>query len=111
MGGNSIGEFRTGPGGAEAAAELVAASQAMFVLTSDLELDPTDSMMGCDEEADRERAWESMLDKVKHQSTRFWGERQLAEPDWWQQLPLVPFRELCPDELTQVRSVGWGAYG
>ena len=42
-----------------------------------------------------------MLERVKHQSARFWTERQLPEPDWWARLPLVPFRELCPDELTQ----------
>ena len=34
------------------------------------------------------------------QSRTFWSERKLHTPDWWGQLPLVPFRELCADELS-----------
>ena len=43
----------------------------------------------------------SMLDGVRQQSDRFWKGRQLHVPDWWERLPLVPFRELCADELSQ----------
>lgn len=93
-GGNSVPEFRSGPGDAP----LVAASEALFVLTSDLELDPSETAIAC--EVDQ---WEGMLDAVRVQSARFWSERGLHMPDWWQQIPLVPFRELCADELTQAR--------
>ena len=43
-GGNSIPEFRTGPGDAM----LVPASQALFVLTSDLELDAAENQISCE---------------------------------------------------------------
>ena len=42
-----------------------------------------------------------MLDGVREQSERFWGARKLHVPYWWERLPLVPFRELCADELSQ----------
>lgn len=93
LGGNSVPEFRTGPGDAP----RVAASEALFVLTSDLELGPRETAIAC--EVDE---WEVMLDAVRLQSMRFWRERGLYAPDWWDQIPLVPFRELCADELSQV---------
>lgn len=93
VGGNSVPEFRTGPGDAP----RVVASEALFVLTSDLELDPAETSIAC--EVDQ---WEVMLDAVRAQSSRFWSERSLPVPDWWEQIPLVPFRELCAEELSQV---------
>jgi len=92
-GGNAIPEFRTG----QAEAERVAASEALFVLTSDLELEPSEPQLGCEV-----RSFETMLEAVSRQSRAFWEERKLRTPDWWGQLPIVPFRELCPDELSQV---------
>lgn len=93
VGGNAIPEFRTGPGDAP----RVAAAEALFVLTSDLEIEAGETSMSC--EVDQ---WEPMLDAVRAQSARFWTERGLHMPDWWQQIPLVPFRELCAEELSQV---------
>jgi hypothetical protein len=43
-----------------------------------------------------------MLDAVRDQSERFWSDRQFHAPDWWERLPLIPFRELCAEELSQV---------
>uniref|UniRef100_A0A7S4BQ56 Uncharacterized protein n=2 Tax=Chrysotila carterae TaxID=13221 RepID=A0A7S4BQ56_CHRCT len=43
-----------------------------------------------------------MLSGVRSQSEVFWTERRLVAPDWWQQLPIVPFRELCDDEMSEV---------
>ena len=94
FGGNSIPEFRTGPGDD---ATLVPASEALFILTSDLELDESEVSVSCERDA-----WEPMLDAVRQQSTRFWLDRQLMQPDWWEQIALVPFRELCVDELAEV---------
>lgn len=94
VGGNSIPEFRAGP---EADAPLVPAGEALFVLTSDLELDESEVSVSCETDA-----WEPMLDAVRGQSSRFWQERQLPTPDWWEQIALVPFRELCADELAEV---------
>ena len=93
VGGNSVPEFRVGPGDSQ----RVAASEALFVLTSDLELDPSEVSISCEVDA-----WEQMLDAVRGQSSRFWAERGLHMPDWWEQIPLVPFRELCAEELSQV---------
>ena len=67
----------------------VAASDALFVLTSDLELDPSETSVSC--EMDQ---WEPMLDAVRTQSSKFWPDRNLHIPDWWEQIPLVPFREV-----------------
>ena len=92
VGGNSVPEFRTGP----TRPELVPASHALFVLTSDLELDASDGAIGCE----LGTSFEEMLDRVSAQSARFWSERALAPPDWWGRFPIVPFRELCPDELS-----------
>jgi|EP00900_Chrysochromulina_parva_P026861 hypothetical protein len=94
VGGNSIPEFRAGP---EPDAPLVPAGEALFVLTSDLELDETEISVSCETDA-----WEPMLDAVRAQSGRFWQVMQLPAPDWWQQISLVPFRELCADELAEV---------
>ena len=94
VGGNSIPEFRTGAGDDAA---LVPASEALFILTSDLEIDPLEVSVSCETDE-----WEPMLDAVRHQSARFWHERQLPTPDWWEQISLVPFRELCADELADV---------
>ena len=58
MGGNSIPEFRTGPGDDAA---LVPAGDALFILTSDLEIDPNEESVSC--EAD---SWEVMVDLVRH---------------------------------------------
>mmetsp|Transcript_42437 Transcript_42437/g.95909 ORF Transcript_42437/g.95909 Transcript_42437/m.95909 type:complete len:196 (+) Transcript_42437:540-1127(+) len=44
VGGNSVPEFRTGPGDGL----LVPASQALFILTSDLELDLADNQISCE---------------------------------------------------------------
>ena len=57
-----------------------------------------------------------MLDAVRDQSERFWSDRQLHTPDWWERLPLIPFRELCAEELSQECAcqmwVGaWGGWG
>jgi hypothetical protein len=93
VGGNSVPEFRTGP----TDPTLVAANQALFVLTSDLEVDPMETQISCEIDA-----WEGMLDAVRRQSMRFWSDRNMHVPDWWQQMPLVPFRELCSDELSDV---------
>ena len=93
VGGNTVPEFRTGDGDAQ----KVSASQALFVLTSDLELDGSDTQVSCEVDA-----WDGMLDAVRRQSARFWVERQLHAPDWWDEIPLVPFRELCADELSMV---------
>lgn len=70
--------------------------QALFILTSDLELDSADNQMSCEIDS-----FEDMLDSVRDQSERFWRERQMHTPDWWDRLPLVPFRELCAEELSQ----------
>lgn len=94
VGGNAVPEFRTGP---SHDADRISASQALFVLTSDLELDPADPQVSCELEA-----FDTMLDAVRKQSGRFWSERGLAAPDWWDNIPLVPFRELCADELQEV---------
>ncbi|KAL1525390.1 hypothetical protein AB1Y20_020254 [Prymnesium parvum] len=91
LGGNSIPEFRSGPGDSQ----LVPASQALFLLTSDLELDTSDHI-SCEMQE-----FDEMLDNVRTQSTQFWQRRALHVPDWWEQLPIVPFRELCADELSQ----------
>ena len=93
VGGNAVPEFRTGPGDAP----RVAAAEALFVLTSDLEIDPGETAISCEVEQ-----WEPMLETVRAQSARFWSERGLHTPDWWHQVPLVPFRELCAEELSQV---------
>ena len=85
VGGNTVPEFRTGPGDSP----RVAASDALFVLTSDLELDPSETSVSC--EMDQ---WEPMLDAVRTQSSKFWSDRNLHIPDWWEQIPLVPFREV-----------------
>jgi len=95
-GGHAIPEFRTGRSGDDAEAERVAASEALFVLTSDLELEPSEPQLSCEV-----RSFETMLEAVSRQSRSFWDERKLRTPDWWGQLPLVPFRELCADELSQ----------
>ena len=94
VGGNSIPEFRTGP---EPDAALVPAGEALFVLTSDLEIEEGEVSVSCETDA-----WEPMLDAVRAQSARFWLERHLPTPDWWEQIALVPFRELCADELADV---------
>ena len=69
-------------------------------------LDPSESQISCEIDA-----WEAMLDGVRRQSARFWSERALPVPDWWEQIPLVPFRELCADELSQVSAVLGGMLG
>ena len=43
----------------------------------------------------------TMATLVARQSRAFWEERKLRTPDWWGQLPLIPFRELCAEELSQ----------
>ncbi len=73
------------------------ASGALFILTSDLELDEADAPISCEV-----GAFDEMIDTVREQSARFWLERQLHMPDWWATLPLVPFRELCAEELSYV---------
>ena len=92
-GGNAIPEFRTGRGDA---AQRIAAGGALFVLTSDLELDPSEPQLTCEV-----RSFELMLEAVRQQSRAFWRERNITTPDWWEQMPVVPFRELCADELSQ----------
>jgi hypothetical protein len=92
-GGSSIPEFRTGPGDTE----VVPASGALFLLTSDLEMDAE-----FNELSEQLGSFDQMLDAVREQSSRFWAGRQLHMPDWWASLPLVPFRELNPAELTDV---------
>ena len=91
VGGNAVPEFRTGRGHAE----LVPASEALFVLTSDLELEPQLNELSCEVST-----FESMLTAVRGQSSAFWKSRELYTPDWWGRLPIVPFRQLCPDELS-----------
>lgn len=87
-------EFRTGP---EPEASRIPAGEALFVLTSDLELEASEVGVSCETDA-----WASMLDAVRMQSARFWVERGLRAPAWWEQVALVPFRELCADELADV---------
>lgn len=91
---NSVPEFRTGP---EPEASRIPAGEALFVLTSDLELEASEVGVSCETDA-----WASMLDAVRMQSARFWVERGLRAPAWWEQVALVPFRELCADELADV---------
>ena len=52
-----------------------------------------------------------MLEAVSRQSRAFWEERKLRTPDWWGQLPLVPFRELCAEELSQATGSSSGGGG
>lgn len=93
VGGNAVPEFRTSPDDAE----LVPAPRALFILTSDLELGAADGGggMGCEA-----GSFEQMLGAVRAQSASFWTARKQLTPDWWEALPIVPFRELCPDEIS-----------
>ena len=64
-GGNAIPEFRLGGGPAGGDAQLVPASEALFVLTSDLEVDGDAAQVSCEV-----GAFETMLDAVRAQSAR-----------------------------------------
>ena len=40
--------------------------------------------------------------QVRAQSSRFWSGRSFPVPDFWERMPLIPFRELCADEMAEV---------
>jgi hypothetical protein len=98
VGGNAVPEFRTQKDNPT----LIPASRALFILTSDLVLGESGGGGGeCGVESG---SFEQMLSAVRTQSSQFWAARKQLTPDWWDNLPIVPFRELCADEV--IRAVG-----
>lgn len=95
LGGNTVPHYRT----QRVDPELVSASGALFILTSDLVLPQSSSLGGCGANAFERDTFEQMLGTVKTQSIEFWKSRKQLTPDWWDDLPIVPFRELCADEI------------
>jgi hypothetical protein len=97
VGGNAVPEFRT----QKENPELIPAPRALFILTSDLVLG--ESRVGggeCGAGSVEAGSFEQMLGAVRAQSSQFWAARKQITPDWWADLPIVPFRELCADEIT-----------
>lgn len=77
VGGSAVPEFRT----SATEPELVPASRALFILTSDLEVGAADGggSMGCEA-----GSFEQMLGAVREQSRTFWASRKQLTPDWWE---------------------------
>lgn len=97
VGGNSVPAFRT----EKENPELIPAPRALFILTSDLVLGESGAGGGeCGAGSFEPGSFEQMLGAVRTQSSQFWAARKQLTPDWWQDLPIVPFRELCHDEIT-----------
>ena len=90
--GDGIPAFKTAEG------EEAKAARALFILTSDLEPPQGgERHLACD----AAHTWAEVVAAVGRQQDDFWRTSGLRRPEWWSRVGLVPFRELCPAELSE----------